>query len=335
MAPVPISLTEPTLHNTLGAAYLGVVGAAFLFGVTTLQMYSYYHSYPKDPLFQKVAVALLWLLDALHFALTIQAVYEYCVSGFGNLDALRIIPWTIQLQVAINVFIIVLVHCLYAMRVWKLSGYHQGVLGYVSVTVVAAGFAIGVVLACKIFKAKLFTDLNNFFWVITAGLGTSTFIDFFIAGAMCWYLHKSRGTGRRLNSRIAVVMQYTLCSGLLTSACSLSTMFTYILLPNTFVFLGLQFMLTKFYVVSFIAMLNARERPVKQTASAEPATQHTTPSGKKTPITSLWGSEQEVVIPKYIEWTTYPVSHARTGSEETGRHSETTTKVEASSAYAI
>ncbi|KAK7439518.1 hypothetical protein VKT23_017447 [Stygiomarasmius scandens] len=78
---------------------------------------------------------------------------------------------------------------------------------------------------------------------------------------MCYYLKKSQGSEQRLNSKISTVMQYTLSSGLLTSAVSLSTLFTYTLMPNNLIFLGLQFLLTKFYVGSFLAMLNARHRP--------------------------------------------------------------------------
>lgn len=43
---------------------------------------------------------------------------------------------------------------------------------------------------------------------------------------MCFYLRKSKGEEQRLNTRISRVMQYTLNSGLLTSACSLSALFT-------------------------------------------------------------------------------------------------------------
>ncbi|KAJ3500944.1 hypothetical protein NMY22_g19090 [Coprinellus aureogranulatus] len=129
-------------------------------------------------------------------------------------------------------------------------------------------------------------------WVIAAALGTSTAIDFFIAIAMCWYLRKSRGSGSRLNSRIDLVMQYTLSSGLLTSACSLATMFTYLLLPNTFVFLGLEFMLTKFYVGSFFAMLNARKMKGQRAKSYEGEPVDCNSLARKVPVSSGigWGS---------------------------------------------
>ncbi|KAH9477178.1 hypothetical protein JR316_0011096 [Psilocybe cubensis] len=101
-------------------------------------------------------------------------------------------------------------------------------------------------------------------------------------------------------------MQYSLSSGLLTSACSLSAMFTFILMPNTFIFIALEFLVTQLYVGSFVAMLNARERKLGNTSYAEDT--YTQPSWKR-PLrshstSSFWsprpGSplELEVQIPK-------------------------------------
>ncbi|TFK42305.1 hypothetical protein BDQ12DRAFT_719191 [Crucibulum laeve] len=254
------SLQEPTLDNTVGAAFLGVVAASFLFGVTTLQAYWYYHSYPRDTLLHKYSVAILWGLDTFHLFLTIHAVYTYVVKGFGNTAGLVHILWSIQLQISVNVVMILMVHTLYALRVWRLGGYHHGFLGYIVALVVSGGFGIGIALAYEMYTVDTYPELERISWVINSSLAAVTVIDFVIAAAMCYYLRKSKGAASRLSSRISVVIQYTLGSGLLTSACSLSAMFTYILLPNTFIFLGVEFLLTKLYVVSFLAMLNARQR---------------------------------------------------------------------------
>ncbi|KAF5376642.1 hypothetical protein D9615_007877 [Tricholomella constricta] len=271
------SLEGPTLDNTVGALLLGLVGSAFLYGVTTLQAYWYYHCFHRDSLLHKCSVSLLWALDTFHLALTIHAVYLYVVTGFGNLDGLLHVnkgerqnpapeliltrAYCAKVQVAINVVVILLVQSLYTYRVWILGGYHRGLLGYFVIAVVSGGFAIGIILAYQIFTVVTYKDLDGVSWAINASLATSTAIDFMIAGAMCFYLRKSKGSQTRLNSRISRMMQYTLSSGLFTSACSLSAMFSYILLPDTFVYLGIQFILTKLYVGSFFAMLNARERP--------------------------------------------------------------------------
>lgn len=261
MAPIPLlSLTNRTLDNTLGAIILGMVGSSMLFGITTLQTYWYYHCYPNDSTLHKCSVALLWILDALHLTLVIHAVYTYSVAGFGNALGLEDITWSIKLQASINIVIVLLVHSLYATRVWLLGGYHQGVLGYIVASVVAGGFVIGVVFSCFCWKVQTYAELERIAWLVEAAFGTSTAIDFVIAAAMCYYLRKSKGSISRLNSRISTIIQYTLSSGILTSACSLAAMFSYILLPNTFAFLALEFLATKLYVVSFISMLNARER---------------------------------------------------------------------------
>jgi len=327
MAPVLMSLAEPTLDNMVGAVFLGVLGAACLFGGTTLQMYYYYHKFSDDTRLHKISVGVLWLLDAFHLALTIHAVYTYVVSGFGDFLGLDKILWSIQVQVAVNVVVILMVHCLYAHRVWKLSGYHRGILGYITGLVVLGAAGIGIALAYLVFTVDKYSELDKISWVITAGLGTSTAIDFFITIAMCYYLRKSFGSGLKLNSRISVVMQYTLGTGLLTSACSLVAMFCYLLVPNTFVFLGLEFLLTKLYVGSFLAMLNARQ-PLAKPASADNASSrsHLTSLpifGKhKKHTSSFWSAPLPATLPQLPEPpvrlpTTYQPWHVYSPSEET------------------
>ncbi|KAF8188684.1 hypothetical protein BJ912DRAFT_391935 [Pholiota molesta] len=282
MAPVALlSLANSTIDNTVGAIFLGVVGASLLFGITTLQAYWYYHSYYNDSRLHKCAVALLWTLDAFHLALVVHTVYAYAVTGFGNVHTLSQIEWSLKLQVSVNVVVILLVHSLYTSRVWLLGGYHQGFLGYIVTFVVVGGFVIGVIFAYMIYTVHTFLELETISWAINAALATSTTIDFIIAASMCYYLSKSKGTITRLNSRISTIIQYTLSSGLLTSAFSLGAMFSYILLPNTFVFIALEFLLTKLYVGSFIAMLNSRERKMPEVSSLG---QYTADASWKQPI---------------------------------------------------
>ncbi|EEB86601.1 hypothetical protein MPER_16385, partial [Moniliophthora perniciosa FA553] len=58
------------------------------------------------------------ILDAFHLSLTIHAVYYYLVKNFGNHAAYPNIIWSLKLQVAVNVIIILIVQSLYAYRVW-------------------------------------------------------------------------------------------------------------------------------------------------------------------------------------------------------------------------
>ncbi|KAJ6575736.1 hypothetical protein DFH09DRAFT_377945 [Mycena vulgaris] len=250
----------PTLGNTLGAVFLGVVISCILFGVSTLQVYNYYHYYPHDGLLHKLSVRIFRLLDLTHLSLTVYSTYHYGVLGFGNIDGLQEVIWAIKLHTAINVVIILMVQSLYAYRVWLLGGYHHGVLGYLVAAVVLGGFGIGIVLAYETYSINVWSEAADISWAIQSSFAASTAIDVVISVAMCYYLRKSKGTELRLNSRISTLMQYTLSSGVFTSACSLACLFTFILMPNNLVFLALTYLLTRLYVNSFAAMLNARQR---------------------------------------------------------------------------
>jgi len=141
------------------------------------------------------------------------------------------------------------------------------------------------VLAYYIYTVHSYFELEKISWIINSSFATATGIDFLITTAMCYYLWKSQTPASRLNSRISTIIQYTLSTGLFTSACSLSALFCYILLPNTFVFLSLQFLLTKLYVASFLTMLNARKRAaITSTSSTNGLVSETTSS---TPVTDL------------------------------------------------
>ncbi|KAL4262894.1 DUF6534 domain-containing protein [Pleurotus pulmonarius] len=257
-------IVPPSLGVTLGAAYLGVVASAILFGITNLQSYIYFTQYQNDWLLQKLSVGILWFLDAFHLALTIQVVYHYLVESFGNFEAQEFIIWSFKLQIVINVVIIILVQSLYAARVWKLGRHYHVLLPWGVVVVVAAGYGVGVLLALQTYRIDTFPELVNIAWTIYLSFATSTFIDIIIAISMCFYLQRSRSGFSELNSRIVTLMQYVLASGMATSACSMAALIAYALLPNTLVFLGIEFLLTKLYINSFIAMLNTRKVTPKE-----------------------------------------------------------------------
>lgn len=211
-------------------------------------------------LIHKISVAVLMILDTTHGACMLHAVYSYIVTGWGDSAGLHEIIWSVQIQVSLNVAIILLVQSLYTFRVWLLSGYYKGLLGYLSIVAVAGGFGIGIALAYKIFTVGTFEELKQVSWVINAALASSTVIDFTIAIAMCYYLWKSKTATSRLNSRLSNLIQFTLGSGVLTSACSTSALLSHVFMPDNFIFLGVQFLLTKLYLVSFLTMLNSRPR---------------------------------------------------------------------------
>ncbi|KAJ7289115.1 hypothetical protein C8J57DRAFT_1276702 [Mycena rebaudengoi] len=264
---------DPTLDNTLGALLVGCIISSITYGISSLYVYIYYHTYVSDRNLLKFSVGVIWLLDTLHTVLLVMAVYRYTIRCLGLQECLFEVHWTIKAITMVNIFLVLLVQSIYVQRVWRISGHYHSAFGYIPFLILLGGFAVGIVLVQRILFAKSFLELNNPTIRNTskASFAIATAIDFAIAFSMCYYLNMSkiRGiSGSQLNSRISLIMQYTICSGLLISVVSMAALMSTIFMPRNFIFLSLTFFLNKVYVVSYLAMLNSRRTNNESTAAA-------------------------------------------------------------------
>lgn len=249
----------PDLNATFGAALIGMVAAALLFGVCNLQLYIYYQKYPKDWILYRASVAIIWILDGINLGLVVHCLYHYLISSFGDYAALGVIVWSFKLQVTTNVIIVVIVHILYSLRVWRLNS-RATLLPILLFLIVIAGAGVGVALIVETYKTNLFSDMARAKWVIYASYASAAFVDCAIAGTMSYYLYGSRTEFATTNSKISALILWTLSTGLVTSVCSLCALVVYAALPSTLVFLAFEFVLAKLYFNSLLAMLNDRKR---------------------------------------------------------------------------
>ncbi|KAF7425948.1 hypothetical protein PC9H_008310 [Pleurotus ostreatus] len=265
----------PSLGMTLGAAYLGVVVSAmfldaFHLALTIQVVYHYLVESFGNFQAQEVIIWSFKLQIVINVVIIIlvQSLYAARVWKLGRHYHV-LLPWVVIVVVA--------------------AGYGTSVLiDYVFTTSPSLPFfpnpyrTSGLWIALRWdgvspayylarprtfdhrYRIDSFPELVNIAWTIYLSFATSTFIDLVIATSMCFYLQRSRSGFSELNSRIVTLMQYVLASGMATSACSMAALIAYALLPNTLVFLGIEFLLTKLYINSFISMLNTRKVTPKE-----------------------------------------------------------------------
>ncbi|KAK0497560.1 hypothetical protein EDD18DRAFT_1162837 [Armillaria luteobubalina] len=261
--PIPINDIPNKLATTLGALFIGATIASVCFGITLLQTVVYYKLNSSDPWIFRYSVALLLIFDTLHVALSTHALYFYLIQSFGNyLALLSKVIWSFPLQLLINVFINSGVQALYAVRIWKLGRKFHMILPRFIVIPVAATFGTGLYVIYDAYTLSSFLDVSNIRPCIYTVFSTMTVADFIIAGVMCFYLHKGRSmtTFSSTTKTIVKLMRIVVISGLLTSTCSLLTLISYIVWPDTLIFLTIgTFILPKLYINSLLAMLNSRK----------------------------------------------------------------------------
>ncbi|KAG2148021.1 hypothetical protein DEU56DRAFT_783630 [Suillus clintonianus] len=227
------------LGNTFGALFIGVIIATMLFGLTNVQAFYYFQTHKGTGItFNKLAVrsCFLPILDALHLALIVHCIYYYLVTNYANISVLIYIVWSLKLQIIVDVLIVFGVHSLYAYRIWLVA---KGRARALPITV-----GIIVILTSGKYQCRMFSDLLKIEWATFLTLGTITFVDIVIASTLCYLLATSRAS--------------TSSTHISSSICSMAAVITCAAMPHNLIFLGVEFLLAKLYVNSFLALLNAR-----------------------------------------------------------------------------
>ncbi|KAF9232520.1 hypothetical protein BU15DRAFT_81146 [Melanogaster broomeanus] len=92
-----MSATSPATvaRELLQAPLMGSFVALVLYGITTIQTFFYFQTYPNDHIFLKLMVLSLWTLETIHSGLGMGFINHYLIDNFGDVDALIKIPWDV------------------------------------------------------------------------------------------------------------------------------------------------------------------------------------------------------------------------------------------------
>jgi len=242
--------------------------SAFLQGLLFLQTYNYFENYPKDRLGLKIFVALLWLLDFSHLILAGQTTYHYLVTSWGDVSALAHATVGLDMHLLLIALVALMSQSFYLYRIYLIG--HKNWKNYFLVGFLALGclamFGLALTLPILYLPKLLVSSFANPRWV---PIGVSMFalgavFDTLIAGVMCYYLQKGRTGFRKTNTMIMRVMQYTLATGLATTALAIATLIMEIVLlhSNSLVFIAMHFSLGRVYTNAVVYSLNSRQRVV-------------------------------------------------------------------------
>ncbi|EIN14690.1 hypothetical protein PUNSTDRAFT_124124 [Punctularia strigosozonata HHB-11173 SS5] len=250
-----------SLDDTFGAAYIGAMISAMLYGLTTLQTYLYYSRFPKDSFGLKFLVGAVWALDTAHVALICQAMYHYLVTNFANPLALLVGTNGTFISILVNLVISVLVQAFFVKRIYIVASPRwRWWLVVPIILLVLAHFAFGLATFIGVFKRRDFVRIQEIintsalpFAVITVAADVS------IAACLCVLLYNRRTGFRRSNNIIHTLIVYAVNRCLLTSFTATAELITLDLKSHTLWFLAIDFVIGKLYANSFLATLIARE----------------------------------------------------------------------------
>ncbi|KAI0764241.1 hypothetical protein BD413DRAFT_615950 [Trametes elegans] len=253
-------ILEATLASTLGAAFLG------LYGITSLQTWMYFSYNFKDERFFRSSVLFLWVLDTLHIVFLTATMYRYVVVDFGNIPGTLIPTWSLVAMIIDTLISNLLVRAIFVSGGrWLIPVCVVNVLSLLvlgdGIFFSIEGLSVGNLL--KIHSSALE-------WSFYAGFTAEVIADAIITISLCILLVRMRTGLEKTDSLIAVMMQYSINTGLLTSICAMLILIMYATLVHNFVFFAFYFIYSKLYVNSLLATLNARRTRLIQRILATP-----------------------------------------------------------------
>ncbi|KAF6758129.1 hypothetical protein DFP72DRAFT_213445 [Ephemerocybe angulata] len=246
------------LTTSFGATLLGTFFSAILYGLTVHQTYRYYRQYTIDRASLKLLVLALWVFDTLQTVLSMHTSYSFLVNHFGEPETLLYSNWSFRLSILVVAGPPFLSNAFYVSRLWII-----GMRNYIFLALMGAlmltRITFQLILSAMAWKYPLISDFRRYFWMVRAYCGASLVADIILAVFFCWTLHKRRTGYARTDSKIDLLMIYSINTGSLTSLVCLLSLMSLVFLDTGFVYVALHYILGKLYVNSVLAVLNSRK----------------------------------------------------------------------------
>jgi len=207
---------------------------------------------------QKALVAFLLVLDTFDTVLNGHILYFYLVTNYLAPQAILFPVWSVIVHVAATSVSNFIVRSVFTRRIYRLSnGNIPGTLWILSLSIL--DLCCGLIITAKAFKLKSFQELEGLSSLMYLNFAAGTSSDLSVALALCYLLRGSRTGFQRTDSLIRMLMMYTVNTGLLVALDATAGMFSFVFMPNNFVFLGFYLLLSKLYLNSYLAVLNLRK----------------------------------------------------------------------------
>jgi len=244
--------------TTLGALCVAYVLAWGLFGVMSMQSFSYFQRFAQDSVWLKSLVGGLWLLDTLQLVLIGHVLYYWVITNYANPAVLAVSVWSFNIGILVTNTIVLIVEVFLARRVYILSNKNFILTGII-VLLSFCYFGFEMAVQVRTFQLQKLALFFEFQWIASVGLACASAADLIIAVSLTYYLRKSRTGIKTTDSIVNMLILYAMNTGLLTGICVLIDMICFLTMPDNLIHISFNIVVGKLYTNSLLATLNFRD----------------------------------------------------------------------------
>jgi len=246
------------VDNTLGALFIGAILSSIVYGITLLQVYSYYNNHAsRDRWPLKSFVAFLALVDTVNVVFVTHSTYYLDVTNFGDYSAFLHLPWSLPSIALCAVILEVSVQHFYAYRIYLLSGRSPYISAAISASSLTA-FGLGIALGVKGLQ-RVPVQNTSFQNIFIASISCDLVCDFLITCGMVYTLLRNRTRVRRTNDVLNLLAIYAINCGILNLIFSISGIILVVRDRDSLIYTVPSYIMIRLYFCAFMSILNTRD----------------------------------------------------------------------------
>ncbi|KAJ7764863.1 hypothetical protein B0H16DRAFT_1525989 [Mycena metata] len=247
------------LDLSLGALEIGVLMSSTLWGVTTVQTYLYFTTPNKDPLWTKVAVWTVWILESFHTVFAWIYIYRLTVTFYGVPEIITAQQWSLSASSLFDGIIGAIVQMYFAHRVRLFSN------SWIIPSVACIGSMLQLAFTAAItlisilhpeYNVAIFAD--RYGWLFVGVFATNTAVDIINTASLAYYLRRGRTGFKSSDKVLEKLVMWTVETGLVTAIAAIAQLVLVKAAPSTALWIGISLFYAKLYSNSFLAILNSR-----------------------------------------------------------------------------
>ncbi|KAI1789712.1 hypothetical protein LXA43DRAFT_1096129 [Ganoderma leucocontextum] len=206
------------LLESFACQLIGFTISTTIYGITVLQTYFYFRTYPNDKSYIKLTVGSLWILDTLGTILVAHSLYTYFVLNFTDPLKDANLVWSFSLENGVTTLITFVVQCYFAECLWRFSHGNRILVGSIAMLALTS-FGLGIETTAHLFIVKSILSLASNEVLIIGGLvqGFAALCDVLITGGLCYYLHNGRSGLTSTDSLVDKLMVFAINRGAFTT----------------------------------------------------------------------------------------------------------------------
>lgn len=245
------------LRNGVENIFWGILVSTVLFGITIVQGWLYLHNNnDKWPL--RVLVVCLILLDLATVISNAELAHHFFISSFGNPNTFLVTPRWANLESFLTDITNAAIQIFFAYRVYLLS---KNKFATALIVLTALGScAAGLAMSADSTANASVTNFSTTRMKIEVGLftGLSAISDIISTFMLTRFLTGAETGVRRTRAVLHRLVVYVVTRGFLVTAFQIANCIVYLIDPGSLNWMAIQLCLARIYVITMVAMLNAR-----------------------------------------------------------------------------